>query len=38
MRRFKADKRRSVKKFRRDAGRTAAANVSRGPMRGGYRL
>lgn len=28
----------SVKKFRKGAGHTKAANVSPGPMRGGYRF
>jgi len=36
-RRFGSNKRKSAKSFRRQAGRTKAANMS-GPNRGGWRL
>lgn len=38
MRRFKVNKHRASKKFNRSAGRTKAANVRPGPMRGGIRF
>lgn len=36
MRRYPVNKSKSAKQFRRNVGRTKAANVN--PMRGGYRL
>lgn len=38
MKRFKVNKARSARKFGRSVGRTKAANVAPGPMRGGIRL
>lgn len=38
MRRRPVNKGRSARKFRRDVGKTAIANVRAAPMRGGYRL
>lgn len=38
MKRFKVNKARSARKFRRAAGRTKSANVMPAPMRGGFRL
>lgn len=38
MRRMRVNKRRSAGKFRRNVGRTRAANVVAMPMRGGWRL
>lgn len=40
MKRFSVNKAKSAKKFRRNVGKTKAANVDRsgGPMRGGWRL
>lgn len=38
MRRRPVNKRKSSKQFRRNVGRTKAANVKAGPMRGGIRL
>lgn len=38
MKRFAVNKSKSARKFRRDVGRTKAANVWAGPMRGGIRL
>lgn len=37
MRRIPVNKHRSARKFRRQVGKTKAANM-RGPMRGGYRF
>lgn len=38
MRRHSVNKRRSAGRFRRNVGRTRAANVIAAPMRGGWRL
>lgn len=38
MRRVPVNKSRSARQFRSNVGRTKAANVQAGPMRGGWRL
>lgn len=38
MRGFRPNKRKSVRSFRRRAGKTAYANVRSSPMRGGFRF
>lgn len=38
LKRFKQKKHKSVREFRKKAGRTKAANVNTSPMRGGIRL
>lgn len=38
MRRFRGNKRRSARKFRRNVGRTKAINIAPPPMRGGFRI
>lgn len=38
MRRAPVNKHKSARKFRKQVGRTKAANLRQGPMRGGWRL